>query len=122
MLSAMLTVEGREAAKKAAADRRAVVRLLREMHAAGWRHASTIDRLVDEESAEVFVVHEWSRGAESVFAYTTNGIVYDWVSYRPLGSAVLQVDGGWIDTVGVKRLHALASAAGVLSVPRERAA
>ncbi len=127
MLSAMLTAEGREAAKRAAADRRAVVRLLREMHAVGWRHTAGWVGHTDPDTGALDAearLHFWRRGDEEIEV----AVWLEPASGTDLryGTAPATNDGwigsAWLVVLGAKRLHALASAAGVLSVPRERAA
>lgn len=116
-----MSVEAVVERKRQAVERRALVRLLREMHAVGWRHQAGIEHVDSDEGGFALVSHEWSRGDENVFAYTANGTPYDTVSYRAEHfPGAVRVSTEWAARVGTKRLHAVASAAGVLSVPKER--
>ncbi len=119
-LSTALSTEERERRKKAAADRRAVVRLLREMHAVGWRHTATIEV---EDTDLVFTAHDWTRGVETIQVIVQLGTgAFDYILWWCVPEDAVRVPVEWVAASGVKRLHALATAAGVLSVPRERAA
>lgn len=118
-LSTMLGTEERERRKKVAADRRAMVRLLREMHAVGWRctRPPTSDEApVDGDETRAV---RWERPGESI-DLTMLG---DWgcLYYSQVDAAVvLSVE--WLAPVSARWLRSVCSAAGVLALPKERAA
>lgn len=127
-LATALSTEERERRRKAAADRRALVRLLREMRAVGWRHSTRWQDETDPETGapEGYRVHQWGRGDELIEVQIVDDEWYSAVSYSPdpdaLYGAGIIIGVGWVRANGLKRLHAVTSAAGVLSVPKERAA
>jgi len=130
-LATAVSAEEREKRRRAAVERRAVVRLLKEMHAAGWRHRMHwCEPARDEDGAPLDeggpLLHQWHRGREvmemAYFGEVRYGALYygnDVVEGDDAIPSVLSVALGWVAEHGVARLHKLASAAGVLSVPRE---
>jgi ribosomal protein L37AE/L43A len=132
-MATALSTEEREKRRKAAADRRALVRLLREMHAVGWRHSvrweAPAPDLDDPPPGAGSWRHDWTRGGECIRLYIRTGDNEGggWIQLgRIYGVAFfganVHVEVEWIVENGVARLHRLATAAGVLSVPKERAA
>jgi hypothetical protein len=123
-----MSVEAVAERKRSAADRRALVRLLREMHAVGWRHSTRWQDETDPETGapEGYRVHQWGRGDELIEVQIVDDEWYSAVSYSPdpdaLYGAGIIIGVGWVRANGLKRLHAITSAAGVLSVPKEPAA
>lgn len=128
MLATAVSAEEREKRRRATADRRALVRLLREMHAVGWRHQ--IEHEVDHDpetgAPEPYRVHRWSRGGESIAVDRYGSALVGSLLYYPYADSdyeeSVHVGVGWVAANGVKRLHQLASAVGVLSVPRKTVA
>jgi hypothetical protein len=122
-----MSVEAVAERKRAAADRRALVRLLREMHAVGWRHSVRWEDMTDPETgaSEGFLMHEWSRGNETLSVPWVDGRPDGLIGHEPEPGAFytqrLVVGTDWVAAMGVKHLAFIARAAGVLSVPKERA-
>lgn len=122
------SMSAEEVAKRraAAVERRAVRRLLEQMHAVGWRHRIRWEEDHDPETGapEAYRMHEWRRGDEQIEAHALGDSTYGSIGYTPDSDALygggLIAGAGWVAENSVKRLHALASAAGVLSVPKER--
>jgi hypothetical protein len=117
-----MSVEAVAERKKSAADRRALVRLLREMHAVGWRHTAEVVVDYEVETGAAFdshVVHTWRRAEQQVEAccWPSGGtdVRYALADERTDG----WISGTWLSAMDGRQLHRLASAAGVLSVPRE---
>lgn len=132
-LSTMLGTAAREKRRKATEDRRATVRLLRGLLAAGWRH--TINYVPSERDPdgapyhEGYLEHVWTRPGERLWAWWRIdprqpiwSISLGAVEGDDEVDARLDVSVSWVEANGVKRLHHLAAAAGVLALPKERAA
>jgi hypothetical protein len=119
-----MSVEALAAKKRAAA----VVKLLRDLHAVGWWHHAQIDVEGSGADRNVFTFHYWRRGGERLYLSAHRGSgPYGPIDYRHVDEEGFGPDGvtvavDWVATHGVAHLRRLASAAGVLSVPKERAA
>lgn len=120
-----MSVEAVAVRKRQAVERRGMVRLLREMHAVGWRHTAEIEV---EGTDLVFTHHYWRRPAQRIGVSVQTGAgAYDYVRFKRVdeddfGEDDVAVATSWIAAAGVAQVHRLATAAGVLSVPKERAA
>jgi hypothetical protein len=98
----------------------AVARLLRRMHAVGWRHTATIEV---EDTDLVFTAHDWTRGVETIQVIVQLGTgAFDYILWWCVPEDAVRVPVEWVAASGVKRLHAIATAVGVLSVPKEQTA
>lgn len=109
-------------------DLRLVRRLLAALHAVGWRHTVEHAAGADPETGapEPYRIHRWRRGVETIELEVFDGSPAAWSNAcwhigpddrSNVGPSVTA--GGWL---GIARLTRVASAAGVLALPKEQAA
>lgn len=113
-----VSVEAKLEKKLRAVEWRLFLRIRRELEAVGWRYARTKQAV--HGSTEVWTVHTWSRGDEDVQVWCMRGRRPD-VRFNLADETEGWIGSAWIAANGGgTRLHKLASAAGVLSVPKEQ--